>query len=291
MGARSKYKQLSDLYVIGRELVFKDGTVMWVQVLNDFERAECRRAAGAQRAKLVLALREMDSAETANVRGAFYSQTAALTIDELIQNRSGEWYMKIVESVANDPDWRERVEISDRAASGATTSVPNTPEEEALLTKINEEWLAEVNTRLEAESAAYREDLEAMDEARLFTEYENRWSERAGSSAALGEFNLYEIFNATRCCEAVKPDEGNEFDHTNCNHRLHAYETVAEVRDLPDGMKTEVRDVLDELAMSERDARFSDRSLSSSSPSQGPGPEADSTLSTPIETEEALPGT
>src|SRR3954447_16162608 len=108
---RSRYKKLADLYVEGKEVVFKDGTVLWMQVGNEFEKADCRRAAQAERGKLIMALRETDTPEWEQMQGFFHSQTPALTIDELCNGRLAEWYVKVQDALENDPEWREKLEV------------------------------------------------------------------------------------------------------------------------------------------------------------------------------------
>lgn len=284
MGARSKYRKIADLYVRGKELVFDDGTVMWVQVLNDFERAECRRAAQAERGKLVMALRELDTPEWRQLQGAFYSQTRDLTIDELVNGRLAEWYVKVADGIQNDPDWAERREILSRADE--VTALPEEDPQRQLVDKLNREWVDEIDRRLKEERDFYTESLTSFSEDELLTEYKERWVERRGTSLALAEYNLSEVFHVARVCDAVVPDEGEPFDHSACkSHAMRVFETLAEVRDLPDELILKIRAVLELMAMTERDARFSDRSLSSSSPSQGPEQPADSTPSIPSESE------
>lgn len=284
MGARSKYRKLADLYVRGKELVFDDGTVMWVQVLNDFERAECRRAAQAERGKLVMALRELDTPEWRQLQGAFYSQTRDLTIDELVNGRLAEWYVKVADAVQNDPDWAERMEILRRAEE--LTALPEEDPQRQLLDKLNREWVDEIEKRLKEERDFYTESLTSFTEDELLVEFKERWLERRGTALALTEYNLNEIFHVARVCEATVPDEDEPFDHAGCNgHTMRAFESLAEARDLPDEMVIKIRATLDLMAMTERDARFSDRSRSSSSPSPGPEQQAESAPSTPSESE------
>lgn len=284
MGARSKYRKLADLYVRGKELVFDDGTVMWVQVLNDFERAECRRAAQAERGKLVMALRAIDTPEWQQLQGAFYSQTRDLTIEELVNGRLAEWYVKVSDAIQNDPDWAERMEILRRAEE--ITALPEEDPQRQLMDKLNREWIDEVNKRLQEEREFYTDSLTEYTEDELLGEYKERWIERRGTALALAEYNLNEVFHVARVCEAVVPDEGEAFDHSGCNgHAMRAFESLAETRDLPDELVHKIRGVLELMAMSERDARFSDRSRSSSSPSPGPEQQAESAPSTPSESE------
>jgi hypothetical protein len=60
---KSKYKRLVDLYVIGKVHVLRDGTPLWLQVLNPFEREVVRREAQIAQARQVLAMKEHGSDE------------------------------------------------------------------------------------------------------------------------------------------------------------------------------------------------------------------------------------
>ncbi len=53
---RAKYRRVP-LYTVGTELVLKDGTVLWLQVMNPFERDEAQRDAQLARTRLVMALK------------------------------------------------------------------------------------------------------------------------------------------------------------------------------------------------------------------------------------------
>ncbi len=53
---RAKYRRVPEPYTVGTELVLKDGVVLWLQVMNPFERDEAQRDAQLARTRLVMAL-------------------------------------------------------------------------------------------------------------------------------------------------------------------------------------------------------------------------------------------
>lgn len=86
--SRSKYRRLPDLYTVGTELVLKDGTVLWMQVLNPFEQDEAKLDAQAARARLVLALKtDAATAERDTVRGWFLEDGHDTAVQRLVDGK------------------------------------------------------------------------------------------------------------------------------------------------------------------------------------------------------------
>lgn len=286
---RGKYKRLPDLFVSGRELVFEDGTVMWLQVMNPFEVEEARRDASAARSRLIMALREIGTPEYDSVRGAFYTRTRPNVIDDMIKAKSNKIFMEAQQSVEVDPEWKERLEIARRFDE----TPPAEDAEVQLFEKINRDWLEAVTALVNDETDYQVRKLESLSEEDLLKEYEELWLEAKGSEAALRAYHVAEVFYGARCCDAV-PDEDGKFtedSHAKCNHRVTVYESKDEVREVPSGLWATLRTGFEQISMSDRDARFSPRQESSSESSPLPSAAEESTPSTPDATPATPPGT
>ena len=291
MGNRSRYKKLTDLYVRGKELVFEDGTVMWLQVLNPFEVDDARKDAQAARGRLTNALKEIGSQEFDAVLGAFRGRGRENSVADLVNARSLEWYVKAQQDVEVDPEWKERVDIINRADDTTATAMEEVEKE--YLAQVNGEWLAELERRLTEEQEYQRGHWMRMSDDDLVQEYRDVYLEKRGNDVAVAEYNLAEIYYGSRVCDAV-PDEDGFFPktaHDKCQHKERVFEDKVEVRDLPQEMVERLREGFDDLTMSVRDARFSPRQGSSSGSSPLPSAEEASTPSTQVETPSNVPGT
>jgi hypothetical protein len=296
MGNRSKYRRLPDLYIRGKELVFKDeaegDVVMWLQVLNPFEAQECRNDAQVARSRLTMALRTEGSKEYDTLKGQFVMRTTEVVIEELISAKQTGWFMEAQHALDVDPDWTERMEAM-RSADIAPAA-PLSEDEQALLAKLNVEYMDELNKRIAEERDYYKQSLERMSTEDLLEEYLDTYIGRRGDNTALIEYNLTELVMGCRVCEAV-PDEEGYFGpdaHKGCNHKERVFETREEVRELPEEMQIMLRTAFDDLAMSARDAKSSGSKASSSDSSPVPDPQEGSTPSTSPEPVPSMaPGT
>lgn len=279
--AKSKYRRLVDLYVTGTEFVFPDGTPAWLQVLNPFERDVIRKEAQIARARVVLAMREHGSDEQNRVRAGFLAGGPEQAVEHLAESELTRGIGKVMDSIRNDPEWAERMEIIDRGLDD--TARRATPEEDALVAKLETDYLGEITKRAESEREFLTRKYGEMDEATLWQAFLESWLDRLGDEAAMQEFRVSNIAYAARVCEGVQVE--GKWDHSACGgHDERIWETVAEIRALPEPLVQSLEGALVEIEMAEREAKNSDRQMSSSGSSQLPSEEGASTPSTPIET-------
>jgi hypothetical protein len=287
--SRSKYKRLPDLYTVGRELVFSDDTVMWVQALNPFQADEARHDAQVARSRLVMALKsEHGSDERTKVEAMLHQDGRAAAIARMVEAKVGEKILSIIEQIRDEPDWKEKLELNERSED--ILANPKDEAEVALLQQIQAEYVAEVSRRQQGEREYYELHYSGYDQTALTDAYIEWYVERRGSQVALSEYALTEAWYATRVCEAVR--NGDVWDHAACDHhQTLAFETKAEVRELPEEMQTLIAESVNSLNMTVREAKNSDRQASSSASSPLPSEPEASTPSTPIATPAGAPGT
>lgn len=285
---RSKYKRIPDLYVVGTEVVLKDGTPLWLQVLNPFEHDEARHDAALARSRIVLALKEFGSDELTKVRGQFTANGHKAAVDHLVNSKSTNIMIKIIETLQTDPDWKERVEIMER--SEELIGRPAEDSERQLLDKANTDYTDEVQKQYTQEMDFLTAQYTKMSEEDLWAEFQEQYLDQRGMEVALREFKLTELWYAVRACEGVQT--GDHWDHGACEgHRVRVFESKAEIRDLPTELQDLLLEGMGKLHMTERQAKGSGSQPNSSASSPQPNAEAELTASTPNATPDQHPGT
>lgn len=284
---RSRYRRLMDLYVTGTEVELLDGSVLWMQVLNPFERDEATHDAQVARARVALALREPDSEEMAKVRSIFAELGPDACIQQLLETKRVTVSAQCADEMRVEEEWRETSDLLMRATSLATTA---TPEELEVLARAANRYMEELTKRVTAQLDHEQHEYEQLGTDALRDEYEEWWLERRGGEVALAEYKLTEMWLASRACAGVKGPDG-AYDHGACDgHRVRVFDSKDEVRGLPQSLQEVLLEGLAKLEMSERDARFSRRQGSSSASSPLPSVEEESTRSTPTEVSATAPG-
>lgn len=287
---RSRYRRLTELYTLGTELVLRDGNVVFVKALNPYEQQEARQDAQVARARIVMALQEFGSDELDKVKSTFFVDGRAGAITKILDHRASDALLKATDEVANDPDWKERLEIAERTDE-ILAKPPEDPERK-LLHQINEQYLVDVNKRIDDEVAYQRTTVEAQSDDELIEEYIKIYIELYGQGSAIAEHQLTSMWYAIRVCEAVPPAAGDAWDHSKCDgHQVQLYESKVEVRYLPEELQNLYKDTLRELDLTVREAKNSDRQGSSSASSPLPSAEGESIPSTPDAILVSAPGT
>ncbi len=286
--SRAKYKRLPDLYVQGTEVVLSDGSVMWLQVLNPFQADEARHDAQVARSRLIMALKEHGGDEMAFIEAQLWQDGIEGARKRVVESKSGDLLIKVVEEVRNDPEWTDRLEIMNRTEE---EDRPLEEAERALLTKIQGEYVQTVQDRMADEQAFVVEQFKDADEQTLKDEYARLYIDRRGADLATAEYRVVELWYGARACEGKRLDDGS-WDHAACEgHQVQVFETKAEVRTLPEELAQLLGEAYTQLSMSIRDAKDLARPASSSDSSRRPGAEEESMPSTPVETPSRAPGT
>lgn len=277
---RAKWRNVSDLYVTGVVVPLEGDSQIWLQVLNPFEQEECRTASRAARARAMAALKPgCDELEAA--KAAYLANGRQGAVEMLVQDHYGEFLLEIQNELEADPEWHDRLVLVHHGSDVAHQ--PATPEEEEAITDATREYMEAMN-RGHAERSARQTDVyEAFPDDRLEQEIVKHYIDRRGNEAAGAEYGLCELYLAARICDAEW--DGEKWVHAiPSSERVRIWDSLDEVRALPDALLTLLRDELGKLNMSHREGKGSGaRAISSISlpPSK---PAEDSTPSTPDET-------
>jgi hypothetical protein len=218
-----KLRQVLDLYTTGRSVTLRDGTRLWVQVLNPFEHDTARNEAQIAKARLTLALKEFGSDELAKVRMYFLEDGQGEAAAKLVDAKMAMSTPRLIEGIRNDPEWTERLQIIERGSDD--TAKPLEGAESELLLKVTADFSTELGERLEAERDYLRAKYEEADEDELWAGYQEWYLERRASELMMGEFRLHQVYFGTRWCE----DDGSG-SHADCDgHTEHVFANKEEV--------------------------------------------------------------
>lgn len=282
-----KLRQVVDLYTTGAVTVLRDGTPVWVQPLNPFEADTARNEAQIAKTRMSLAIREFGSEEQERVRMYFFTDGLDGARQRLVEAKVTERTPRIFEAIRNDPEWTERLQIIDRGAE--MTADPLEEEEKQLLLKITNEYALDLGKRIEDERKFQTEVYNGYDEDALWSEYLQWFIDRRAGERMMSEFRMHQVLYGVRWCEGVL--DGDKWDHSACNgHTEPVFASKEEIRNSPEALLDVLFAACDDVDMSARDAKNSDRQESSYDSSPLPSGEAESTASTPTETRVVLPG-
>jgi hypothetical protein len=290
---RDRYKRLEQLYVVGKELVFPDGTMIWVQVMNPLQNDEARNDAQTARARMSLALKEVGSDAQTTALGVFMDMSKAEAINGILNHKWQGWFNTSSNRLADDPEWEERNQIMTRTDPDEMARRDPEDPERQIYEKITEEFQKLVSEDIEMERQYESVRLEGLEPNALRDEYLELYRTERSVAAANAEYRIVEGWYSARICEATPVDgEDGVWDHSACaNHEERVWETRDDFRSAPGPLQDRVREVLDELTMSVREAKNSDSTTSSSASSVlQSGPE-ESTPSTQEGTLATVPGT
>lgn len=283
----ARFRRLTDLFVDGTEISVGDGTYLWLQSPNSFERDECISDAQVARARLVMAMRE-NGDERIKLEARAETVGRDAIIEDLAGAKADSRYVQLVSRLEDDPDWREKLTIIRRTDFDTNSS--NTPAEQQLVARLMQEWTDELAKRLEDEVAYWRDHYVRATDEDILADYIEAWLSRRGDEVAQAEYTLTEIWFATRYCDATEVD--GKFDHSGCNgHAERVFASKAEVKGTPDRLQKLLAEGLGKLAMSLRDPKGSPNPQSSSESLPPPNEEAESTPSTSSATQAEHPGT
>lgn len=260
---RSRFRRLTDLFIEGDTVPMPDGTFLWVQAINAYERDECLSDAQVAKARLVLALKEQGD-EALKVRARFLEKGAEQLVRDLATNGANRKVGEFMEEMQDEADWKERMRILLRT-DPEQSSKPLEESEALLITRINQEVLTELRKREDDEHAFLERKYSAFSDEDLIDAWVDDWLDKRGSEIANAEYKLTEMTYATRFCAAVKNPDGGALNHEECQgHTEHFFESKAEARQCPTALAILITSAIADLNMVGRDPKDSGRPPSSS---------------------------
>lgn len=283
--SKEKYRRLEELYTTGKTVELGQDLVMFLQVLNPFERQEARNAAQTARTRHIMAYQEHGQSDRDRLEASFFAEGREGAIDKLLDLQMQQEMVKILDEIHDDPEWSDYLEVMDRSEELMAREPDDV--ERKFLDEANYKYVKEVQKRMEAERTSKRAALERLDDAELKRQYSSAFLERRGDEVALAEYQIVQLAYGVRDCDAAKNENGI-WDHSGCSHeRIYSKD---EIRALPDELYNILSDAMDNLTLSVREGKGSGRQTSSSGSSPLPSEEEESASSTPEATSNGAPG-
>lgn len=273
--------RLTQLFAEGTELVLPhpDGDeVLWINKLNAFEEEQASSAGRIARARLINAMREVGDDEWARLQAQKSDTVSFAMVEAIVQARESELFVKAINELRSDPDWREKLEIMDHSDEDELEGIELTAHE-----KIKAEHAEELLERHDQRKADLREELRALDRKNLEEQYEKAYLDEQGMAAFGVERAKQHIYLCMRSCAGTRDDNGR-WDHSACDHQLRYLASANEVALLPQSVREKVEDKYNEISMPPSVARFTDALESSSESPERSEMEAVSAPSGPAET-------
>jgi hypothetical protein len=278
-------KTLTDLYVKGIEVVLTDNTLLWLQKMTPYEQGVVRQKAALARARSILALDEIGSEELALMDVQLRALSDADVVQAVLGSKYNEMYQEVVGAIAIDADWTDRELI--RTSTVRADLVAGSADD-LLIDKLEEEYAQELLDRLANAQASEKLRLESAGRESNLKAYRELYADGIGRTAFMAVYSSADLYFMARACMARKVD--GRFDHDMCDHSKLIFESIDDLRSLPEELLATLRNAESAIAVSVQEARFLGSQASSSDSSAQPSEQADSGLSSPTDSP-ALAGT
>lgn len=265
-GRLAKLRRVQELFTEGQLVVMEAGETaepFWVTKPTAFERDEAVKDARAARARRALRF-DRDENEQATVEAQLVELTREGLLDTLVGAKGNEHYVKALDDIRADKSWAERIEVIER--TGLEQDRDATDEDRETVRQVTTEYMAEVTRLQEGHDADYGAELDRLDDDELREQYRKTWRDMTAFEAFLEARRVSELYFALRLCEATRVDD--EWVHDGCDHRQRLLESRDEVYDLPDALLVKVREAMEALSMTPREAGNSVAPLTSSGSSE-----------------------
>lgn len=295
-----RLRRVTDLFVEGTEMPLgmddqNKPVVVWVNKLNSFEVEEARRDAVAARGLRLLELEKEDNPE----RQAMLSQVGRWSDDRLrearVDQQSDELYLAVVNDLEADEEWGEKIGMLRRLPQLLQDeNAPVDDPRRKQVDELNGAYLEQLQERLRKAQQDALKDFEGLDRETLVEDFMEAWRNRLSLDEYMQEKRRTELYYALRDCSAslVKFDGGERWDHSGCDHTQRIVPSRGQVSTLPQGVIERAMDVMDGVAVPQRESGNSDAPASSSASSEQQSEEAEaSTPSIPVETPPVAPTT
>jgi len=263
--------KLTDLFEEGAVAPLKasDGSevVVWLNKLSPFEAEQSAHEGRIARARIMLAITEVGTAESDLFRVASEAAPKDAIINALLAAKDNERTVKVIRELHSDKEWKEKLETLEWSSDQLTGKADDDPEV-AVVRKVLDEYQAEMTQRTDFLRNEMRGELDALPEDKLREMHLEAYSEQQGIAAFLREKTKSETFYSMRVCEAARDDNGR-WQHEGCDHSQRWLDDRQEVDQLPESLLRQVRAAYDDLNMPPDVARFLGGPASSSE-SRGP---------------------
>lgn len=263
-----RLKRVSDLFVEGRELVLQDDplVMVWVHKLNSFEDEDARQDGLSFRSIRLLNIEKTgdDHPAVAPLMLEFEAADHEGRAEMLANLYSQDDLVGAMDDVDSEERWQDRSEMLRR--SDALETVTTDDEKQNLLDEMKEYFEA-IQEELKKRTKTRQNEFRGYPEPELRDEFRKKAAEAVTLNDFIAERDITTIFYALRDCEATSMG-----DHAGCSHKR-LLEDREQVRDLPEGLLSKVKEALGSIEVNVREAGNSDAPQPSSGQSEQPSEE------------------
>jgi hypothetical protein len=263
--------------------------VVWINKLSPFEMEQTNHEGRIARARAMLAIREVGTADYDLYRASMEASKPDSLIAALVETKSNEHLVKVIRDLHSDAEWKEKLETLEWSSEQIDGKAEDDPEVVAL-TQVLTAYQAEIESRVEFLKNELRMELQGLTPEGLREQYLDAYVEQQGMRAFTREQQATEVFYFLRQCEATDHGDGT-WTHENCDHSKRWLEDRREVGTLPLSLLSQIREAYEALSMAPDVARFSDGPASSSASSGPSSKQEGSTVSGQAATPDAPGGT
>ena len=269
---KPRLSKLTDLFEEGVCVPLKasDGTevVVWLNKLSPFESEQAAHEGRIARARIMLAIKEIGTAESDLFRARSEGADKNTLISALLADKDNERTVKVMRELQSDKEWKERLETLQWSGEQLTGKKDDDPEVK-VVNKVLGEYQAEIATRTDYLRGEMRSELVTLPESKVREMHQESYASQQGVAAFLREQAKSQTFYSLRVCNATKGSDGHWQHNEDCDHRQRWLEDRQEVDQLPELLLRQVRAAYEELNMAPDVARFLGGPASSSE-SRGP---------------------
>ena len=275
--------RLTQLFLEGKELVLPTPggppEILWIAKLNAFEEEQANQAGRVARARLINAIREIGTPEYDWLQAQKGDTSSLAMVESIVSSRESPLFLKAINDLRSDPEWREKIEILDHTDEEKLTGIELEAHQ-----RLKGEQAQALLDRHDERKKELRHELSELSRINLEEQYELAFLEEQGMAAFGLERARQHIYLSMRSCEASEPGDNGRWDHSACDHQRRYLASADEVALLPQSVREKVEDVYNEIALSPSTARFTDALVSSSESLEPSATEAVSAPSGPGET-------
>ena len=220
--------------------------VVWVSKPNTFEAADARDDGFAAKAVRIASLRDDESPEMVNLYDQVSKDDFETLVGRALSVHQMEDYGSAVDDVRTDEKWNGAQERLARQTE--ILQAQGVPEDDPRWVTLTEEFsafLKAVGEATEKRQEGRRKEYEGMDRDALIGMIADDFKDQMGMDSFIGAQRETLIYYCLRDCEATR--DGDNWDHSRCDHTQRILDSRAGVRDLPERVLMLVNEALSEV--------------------------------------------
>ena len=289
-----KLSKLTDLFEEGVVVPLKTTSgsevIVWLNKLSPFENEQAAHEGRIARARIMLAIREIGTADYDLFRLVSENSRTDAIIESLLGAKDNERTVKVIRELHSDKDWKDKLETLEWSSEQLTGKADDDPEVK-VIAKVLSDYQDEIAKRTDYLRNEMRQELVGLPEPTLRDMHRDTYAEQQGIAAFLREQAKSQTYYSLRICEATRDEDGRWQHNDRCAHAQRWLDERNEVDQLPESLLTQVRNAYEDLNMAPDVARFLAGPVSSSE-SHGPSSKPEeSKESGPEVTSDELVGT